>query len=136
MKKRNFGATATILFILFLIFGAATALKAQKRGEMLVSTDWLAKNQKTKNLTVLHVGAQKAAYDKAHIEGASFLAWNDLTATRGGIPNELPPVENLQKLFSRLGLGNTGKIVVYGDLSGLMAARAFFTLDYLGHGSR
>lgn len=134
MRKRNFFVTATI--ILFLTFGAATALHAQKRGEMLVSTDWLAKNLKAKNLTVLHVGAQKAAYDKAHIEGARFLAWNELTATRGGIPNELPPVEDLQKLFSRLGVSNTGKIVVYGELSGLMAARAFFTLDYLGHSSR
>ncbi len=134
MKKRNFGVTVTI--ILFLTFGAATGLKAQKRAEMLVSTDWLAKNLKAKNLTVLHVGAQKAAYDKAHIEGARFLAWNELTATRGGIPNELPPAEALQKLFSRLGLGNTGKIIVYGELSGLMAARLFFTLDYLGHGSR
>jgi thiosulfate/3-mercaptopyruvate sulfurtransferase len=33
-------------------------------------------------------------------------------------------------------VGDTKRIVIYGDLNGLAAARAFFTLDYLGHGER
>lgn len=128
------------LFIgLILIFSAFLSVSAQNgkiRKEMLVSTDWLAKNLKTKDLTILHIAANKSNYDKGHLENARFVAWNELTATRDGKPNELPTVENLQKIFSRLGIGNSGKIVIYGDLSGLMAARAFFTLDYLGHGHR
>jgi thiosulfate/3-mercaptopyruvate sulfurtransferase len=138
MNKGYFSALRILLLGVFLILSGAAALplQAQKRAEMLVSADWLAKNLKANDLTILHVAAQKSSYEKGHIEGARFLAWSELTATRGGFPNELPPVEDLQKLFTRLGLGNSGRIVVYGDQQGLMAARLFFTLDYLGHGSR
>ncbi len=52
------------------------------------------------------------------------------------MPNELAPVADLQKLFERLGIGDDARIVLYGDNSGLSAARAYFTLDYLGHGGR
>ncbi len=52
------------------------------------------------------------------------------------MPNELAPVADLQKLFERLGIGDDARIVLYGDNSGLSAARAYFTLDYLGHGAR
>lgn len=52
------------------------------------------------------------------------------------MPNELAPVAELQKLFARLGVGDDARIVLYGDNSGLAAARAYFTLDYLGHGGR
>ncbi|NNE68330.1 MAG: sulfurtransferase, partial [Pyrinomonadaceae bacterium] len=38
--------------------------------------------------------------------------------------------------FKSVGIGNKGRIVIYGDLKGLFAARAFVTLDYLGHGDR
>lgn len=124
------------LILIFLIFQTVSGQTGKVGKEMLVTTDWLAKNLKAKDITILHIAANKANYDKGHIENARFVAWNELTATRGGFPNELPTAENLQKLFSRLGVGNNGKIVIYGDLSGLMAARAFFTLDYLGHGHR
>jgi thiosulfate/3-mercaptopyruvate sulfurtransferase len=33
-------------------------------------------------------------------------------------------------------VGDEARIVLYGDNSGLSAARAYFTLDYLGHGER
>lgn len=133
MKNKIF--IALILTLAFTLI-TAQAQNGKVRKEMLVSTDWLAKNLKAKDLVILHVAANKGNFDKAHLESSRFVAWNEMTATRDGMPNELPTVENLQKLFSRLGLGNNGRIVIYGDLSGLMAARAFFTLDYIGHGGR
>jgi thiosulfate/3-mercaptopyruvate sulfurtransferase len=45
-------------------------------------------------------------------------------------------VADLQKAFEQLGVGDTGRIVIYGENSGLLAARVYFTLDYLGHGDR
>lgn len=135
MKNKLF-AGFILLCVAVLAFQTTFAQNGKVRKEMLVTTDWLAKNLKAKDVTILHIAANKANYDKAHIENARFVAWNELTATRDKTPNELPTVENLAKLFSRLGIGNTGKIVIYGELSGLMAARAFFTFDYLGHGNR
>lgn len=106
------------------------------RAEMLVTTDWLAKHLTDKNVFVLHVSRERKAFDDGHIPGARFVALNDLLMTREGVANELPPVEQLQKLFETLGIGDEGRIVIYGENNGLAAARAFFTLDYLGHGDR
>jgi thiosulfate/3-mercaptopyruvate sulfurtransferase len=106
------------------------------RSEMIVSTDWLAKNLTNKKVFVLHVVRDQKAFESGHIPGARFLNLGELLATREGIANELPPVEQLQKLFETIGIGDEGKIVLYGDNNGLSAARAFFTLDYLGHGDR
>lgn len=106
------------------------------RSEMLISTNQLAAQMKKSNPVILYIGRDRKNFDKEHISGSRFVAWNEITTTRDGIPNNLPPVEELQKLFTRLGTGNSGKIVIYGEVSGLFAARAFFTLDYLGHGDR
>ncbi len=106
------------------------------RSELIVSTDWLAKNLPNKNVFVLHVARDQKAFEAGHIPGARFVSLGDLLATREGVANELPPVEQLQKVFAATGIGNEGKIVLYGDNNGLAAARAFFTLDYLGHGNR
>ena len=46
------------------------------------------------------------------------------------------PSKSCKAFFERLGIGDEARIVLYGDNSGLSAARAYFTLDYLGHGAR
>lgn len=115
---------------------ADTAKEPAVRSDMLVSTDWLAKHLDDPKVMVLHIANEHDHYDADHIPGSRFVAWSELTATRGGVPNELPPISELQKRFERLGVGDEARLVLYGDQSGLSAARAYFTLDYLGHGKR
>lgn len=103
---------------------------------MLVSTDELAASLRDGTTKVIHIARDRTAYQAGHIPGARFVAWGEITATRNGIPNELPPVETLQRLFERIGIGDSGRLVLYGDQFGLSAARLYFTLDYLGHGAR
>ncbi|HEX6186431.1 MAG TPA: sulfurtransferase [Pyrinomonadaceae bacterium] len=103
---------------------------------MIVSTAWLAAHLNDPKVVILHVARERAHYDGGHIPKARFVGWGEITTTRDGVPNELAPVAELQKLFARLGVGNDARIVLYGDNSGLSAARAYFTLDYLGHGGR
>ena len=138
------GGLLTITNVLFLVpFQAAgQAREHQKdkppsvRSEMIVSTAWLAGHLNDPKVVILHVARARAHYDEGHIPGARFGGWDEITATRDGVPNELAPVADLQKLFERLGIGDDARIVLYGDNSGLAAARAYFTLDYLGHGER
>ena len=85
---------------------------------------------------VLHVAANRAAYDAGHVPGARFVAQSELVVTRDGIPNELPPVADLQALFERLGVSDGSRVVLCADGSMIPAARAYFTLDYLGHGEQ
>lgn len=138
------GGIATVACALLLppspAAGQAGARRVERlpsvRSEMLVATAWLARHLDDPRVVVLHVARERAHYDQGHVPGARFVGWNEITATRDGVPNELPPVADLQKLFERLGIGDAARVVIYGDNAGLSAARVYFTLDYLGHGER
>src|SRR5262249_53492088 len=112
------------------------AARLKVRSEMLVTTDWLAKHINDRDVFVIHVAAERKHFDDGHIPGARFLSSKEILTTRNGVANELPAVADLQKVFEQLGVGDTGRIVIYGENSGLLAARVYFTLDYLGHGDR
>jgi thiosulfate/3-mercaptopyruvate sulfurtransferase len=123
---RTFGS----LFLLPLIAAAAPAV----RSDMLVSTGWLAEHLKDPKIVILHVSRDRMAYDMGHIPGARFVALSEIAVTRDGILNELPPAAALKNLFERAGVSDDSRVILYGDTSVLPATRAYFTLDYLGHG--
>lgn len=112
------------------------SVRPRVRSEMLVSTDWLAKRLNDREVFVIHVAAERKHFDDGHIPGARFLSSKEILTTRDGVANELPAVADLHKVFERLGVGDAGRIVIYGENAGLLAARVYFTLDYLGHGDR
>jgi thiosulfate/3-mercaptopyruvate sulfurtransferase len=126
MKMRSLG----LLAVCPLIVMAAPAT----RSDLLVSTDWLAQHLKDPKLVILHVARERGAYDGGHIPGARFLPLSELIVTRDGIMNELPPVAALKAAFERVGVSNDSRIILYTDGVVLPATRAYFTLDYLGHG--
>lgn len=132
MLRRLFGI---LVITCIAANGASTAKKPVHSTNMLVETTWLATHLSDKNLVILHVGADRTAYSSAHIPGARFLALSDIAVTRNGIPNELPSASELKAVFERLGVGDHSHVVLYGDMFNLFAARAYFTLDYLGHGN-
>lgn len=113
-----------------------SAPRSQVRGHMLVSTEWLANHLNDSAVVVLHVAKGRADYDAGHIPGARFLSVDQITVTRDKLTNELPSVEELKKVFASLGVGDRTRVVLYGERLGLWAARAWFTLDYLGHGDK
>lgn len=111
----------------------AVPLRAQAvREQMLVSPDWLQRRLGT--VTLLHIG-DAAGYDASHIPGAALVEISSLLAERGGLPNELPPIDALERVFRAAGVGVQDRVVVYSS-EPLPAARAWFTLDYLGQGDR
>jgi thiosulfate/3-mercaptopyruvate sulfurtransferase len=118
----------------FLALASLTA--AATRPDMLVSTDWLAKHLTDSKVVVLHVSGNRTAYDAGHLPGARFVPLSDLAITRDGIPNELPPVADLKKVLEAAGVSDDTRVIFYSDTSVLPATRAFFTLDYLGHGEQ
>lgn len=107
-----------------------------ERWDLLLSTMWLADHLEDSTVVVLHVGRDSTTYLEGHIPGARFLAIERFVVERAGRPNELPPVADLAAVFESLGVSDDSRVVLYGDFNGLWAARAFFTLDYLGRGDR
>ena len=119
--------------ILALLAMLAQPLGAQTtRAELLVSTQWLQSHRNT--VTIVYAG-DHAGYDTKHIAGALFVEASSLAVRLNGIPSELPPVNTLEKVFQSAGVSAHGPIVVYST-DPLVAARAWFTLDYLGQGDR
>lgn len=128
-----------LLILILLPLLSVTAQKAKPvavRKQMLVTTEWLAKNLKQSNLALLHVGRGRKNYDAGHIPGARFLDYGELIVTRSGVVNELPPVEKLQQLFAKLGVNDDSRVVLLCEGQGIMAARTYWTLDYLGFGDK
>jgi thiosulfate/3-mercaptopyruvate sulfurtransferase len=99
---------------------------------LLVSTERLSGRLNEPRTVVIHVGLDRASYDAGHIPGARFLPLSAIATERDGVPIELPPVAQLEAAFEGVGVSDDSRVVLYGDLNGLLAARAFFTLDYLG----
>ncbi len=125
-----------LLVIPLLSVPAQKAKPGAVRTQMLVTTDWLAKNLQQPKLVLLHVARGRKNYDAGHIPGARFLDYGELIATRGGVVNELPAVEKLQQLFANLGVSNDSRVVILCEGQGIMAARTYCTLDYLGLGEQ
>jgi thiosulfate/3-mercaptopyruvate sulfurtransferase len=128
------------LFLAALVFMPGL-LRAQDAGpklrpEMLVTTAWLAENLSEPDVIVLCINSTPEFYSKGHIPGARQIKLEDIAVTRDGIPNELPPVETLQHVFAAAGVSNSSRVVLYGERFNLFAARAYFTLDYLGVAAR
>ena len=99
---------------------------------LLVSTEALARRLNDPRVVVIHVGRDRTSYDAGHIPGARFLPLSSIVAEQNGVPNELPAPEALEAAFEGVGVSDNSQVVLYGDFNGLLAARAFFTLDYLG----
>ncbi len=106
------------------------------RDELLVNGAWLESELGNEGIVVLHAGRDRAGYEAGHVPGARFVAWNDVAVERDGVPNELPPVPDLQALVRRLGVDGDDIVVIYDDEKGVVAARVYFALDYVGLGEQ
>jgi len=104
--------------------------------EMLVSTSWLQEHLADRDLVVLYIGQDQTRFDEGHVPGSRFVRLDELVEQRKDSLNELPPVADLQALFESLGVGDDSRVILMGDHGGVFAARAYFTLDYLGHDTR
>jgi thiosulfate/3-mercaptopyruvate sulfurtransferase len=110
--------------------------KVRHHPEYVVQTAWLAAHLESPGVVVLHVGRADDRYRAGHIPGAVFLPLAAVATTVGGVANEFPAPEELAATFRDLGVGDSARIVIYGDDPGLFAARAWVALDLLGQSAR
>jgi thiosulfate/3-mercaptopyruvate sulfurtransferase len=128
-----------ILATLFLCLSACLACAAQTKPthpEMLVSTGWLADHLKDPKVVVLHVAEKREDYEKGHIPGARYLCFDDFMDVKVPKMYELPSPEKLKTVFEKLGISDDSRVVIYTQDWFPWASRAWFTFEYLGHGSQ
>ncbi|MEX2479953.1 MAG: sulfurtransferase [Gammaproteobacteria bacterium] len=80
--------------------------------------------------------AARAAWLEAHVPGAVYAHLDDdlsgpPTTDRGRHP--LPPPATIAARCGRLGIGDGSQVVIYDDSHGMVAARLWWMLRYLGH---
>jgi len=121
---------SVLLFAVTLSFSGSS--QSSVHDGMLVTTTWLAVHLKDKDLVVLCIADDRDFYAKSHIPGARLILTEEIAVTRNGVPNELPDADKLKAVFGRAGVSDNSHIILYGERSGLLAARAYFTLDFVG----
>lgn len=132
MKMPRAGLIFAVLAVMANLGGTlAAASEPQTHPEMLVSTEWLAAHLQDPAVVILCVAEQPAFYTAGHIPGARWIALDRLVS-QGETLNAIPPLPQLKELFESAGLQKDSRIVIYGEKQGMQAARAYFTLDYLG----
>jgi thiosulfate/3-mercaptopyruvate sulfurtransferase len=125
--------------VVLLVFCAAVFASSAHgtRESLLVSTAWLADHLHDANLVLLSVGDPKE-YAEQHIPGAIQLDFASIQTPPGPgkLTLELPPAADLAATFSKLGVSNDSRIVLYfsDDKWASRTTRTFLTLDSIGLG--
>jgi thiosulfate/3-mercaptopyruvate sulfurtransferase len=102
-----------------------------KHPEVLVSTEWVAKNLNAPGTRLVEVDVDTTAYDQGHIPGA--VGWNWQTQLQDNIRRDLIDKAALEALLSKSGISNDTTVLLYGDNNNWFAAFAFWQLKYHGH---
>ena len=102
-----------------------------KHPEVLVSTEWAAKNLNAPNTRFVEVDVDTTAYDQGHIPGA--VGWNWQTQLQDGIRRDLIEKTALEKLLGASGISNDTAVILYGDNNNWFAAYSFWQLKLYGH---
>lgn len=98
----------------------------------IVSPAWLEQNLDNPHVVVMEIGSKA---NRPHIPGARFVPIDSIVKRTGWPPDEMPPVEDLRRVFENAGVGDQSRIILYSD-SPNFATRAWFTLESLGLGDR
>jgi thiosulfate/3-mercaptopyruvate sulfurtransferase len=99
----------------------------------MVSTAWVAEHLKDDDLVLVHVAMAPDGAPDRLIPGAVFLDYHVIETSDGGLPVELPPVDDLVRTLRAIGVSGSSRVVLYGPKPAHLAARAYVTLEYLGH---
>lgn len=84
------------------------------------------------NVVPLFVGSPMA-FEQAHIPGALCIAPQQLVCGVAPAAGKIPDAEDLEHLFSELGLTPDSIIIAHDDEGGGWAGRLIWTLDVIGH---
>jgi len=127
------------LLVVLLTLSAASTLQAALPAAaqapevpVLVSTAWVAEHAGDEDVVLIHVEMTQMQPSEVFLPGAALLDYHAIE-TSEGLAVELPPVEQLVTAFEAAGVSSNKHVVLYGVGAAHIAARAFFTLEYLGH---
>ena len=100
---------------------------------LLVSTQWLVDHLNDPEVRLVEVSAPGGGYMFGHPPGAVYLNLDQvLTGDDNSAPHMVGPLAEVAATLGRLGLTPDKQIVIYDEIGGTRAAKAFWLLEYLG----
>jgi thiosulfate/3-mercaptopyruvate sulfurtransferase len=99
--------------------------------DVLVSTDWVARNNQSPKVRVVEVDVDTNAYNEGHVPGAIAWAWN--TQLSDPIQRDILSKEDFESLMAQSGISDDSTVVLYGDNNNWFAAWAFWQMKIYGH---
>jgi thiosulfate/3-mercaptopyruvate sulfurtransferase len=99
--------------------------------EVLVSTDWAAKNTANPSVRIVEVDVDKTSYGEGHISNAIGWAWDSQLCDT--VRRDIIPKDQFEKLMAESGIAKDTTVVLYGDNNNWFAAWALWQLKIYGH---
>lgn len=124
---------------------ASLPATASQDAQPLVTAEWLDNQLGGDDIVVLDIrsgisGSSSKTFEAAHIPGAiytNYLQDGWRTTNPKGTPGVLPPIDQLETLYSRLGIWEESNVVIVaagkGPLDMSAATRVYWTLKVSGH---
>lgn len=105
---------------------------AFKQTSLLIEPEELAPILSDKDQLIVAVCSDQV-FDRGHIPGSVLVRPAELVSGRMPGTGKLPSLENLNQLFSKIGLTKSTRLIAYDDEGGGWAGRLLWTLDVLNH---
>jgi len=99
--------------------------------EVLVNTQWVADHLNDSNVRLLEVGGDTSEYESGHIPN-TVAGWG-FTDIQRPDSRDIPNKAQIESMLSQAGIANSDTVILYGGLSNLVAALAFWVLKIYGH---
>jgi len=99
---------------------------------LIVEASQLKQHLNTKNILIIDI-SNPAAYLQQHIPGAIYLNYEWIVRMEPPRMGLLPFEEQINRVFSSLGMNQDTHIIAYDDEGGGRACRLLWTLDAAGH---
>ncbi len=104
--------------------------KGYSSPDVLVSTDWLAKNLSRPDLRILESDEDVLLYSTGHIPGAQKIDWHE--DLNDSVQRDYISREQFEKLLRAKGIDESTTVVFYGDKNNWWAAYAFWVFKLFG----
>lgn len=100
--------------------------------EILVDTEWVAKNAPSEKVKLVEVDYDpENSYKKGHINGATLIWWK--RDINDPIRRDIISKKQFEDLMERNGISEHGEVILYGDFNNWFAAFVFWIFKYYGH---
>lgn len=112
--------------------GEVAPIEAIALDSVVVSTEWLAEHVDYPQVVTVHVGNDREAWAAGHVPGQAFVPFGSIVVGSMETGFVLPDMGALRGVFEAAGVSDGKVVVLTGDMEGLMASRAFYSLEALG----